>query len=80
MKYWVNYGYEVYCKSETIPCPLLYATANGIKAVDWTEISEQDFNESMQELIDIEKEAREDEAEARFRYSFNRKKYSKDIY
>ena len=75
MKYWVNYGAEVYCKSETTPCPLLFAHAEGIRAVAWTEISEQEFKEDMQELMDIEKEA-----EARFRYSFNRKKYSKDIY
>lgn len=80
MKYWVNYGAEVYCKSETIPCPLLFAHAEGIRAVAWTEISEQEFERDMQELMDIEKEAREDEADAKFRYSFNRKKYSKDIY
>ena len=59
MKYWINHGGEVQCKSETKPAPLLFGEFDGIEAVEWVEISEQEFNEIMQEWIEIEQEEEE---------------------
>lgn len=59
MKYWINYGGEVQCKSETQPAPLLFGEFDGIEAVEWVEISEQEFNKLMQELIEIAQEEEE---------------------
>ena len=59
MKYWINYGGEVQCKSETQPAPLLFGTFEGIEAVEWVEISEQEFNELMQKWIEIAQEEEE---------------------
>lgn len=59
MKYWINYGGEVQCKSEIKPAPLLFGEFDGITAVEWTEIPEQDFNELMRQLIEIEQETEE---------------------
>ena len=59
MKYWINHGGEVQCASETKPAPLLFGEYYGIEAVEWVEISEQEFNEIMQEWIEIEQEEEE---------------------